>query len=85
MFYHNCSVMFVVIGSSKEGYAPQWQLICYAGSDQVVMPDKSIHGAVEQEALEHNDAVDESLRYISSSMFHTLHTMVENSQLYTAV
>lgn len=34
-------------------------------------------------SVERRDAVDEALRYLSSSMFSTLHSLKKNNQLYT--
>lgn len=83
MFYNNGTVMFEVIDSREDRYAPQLQQLCYADSDQVVLPGEPGDGAEAKETIDCSDVVDEALRYIESAMFTTLNTLVENNQLYT--
>lgn len=55
--------------------------MCYAGSEKVVVPWDAEDGKVAQEAPESGEAIDETLRYIASAMFRTLHSLVENVPL----
>lgn len=81
-FYNICTMMFEVIGSREEGYAPKVHQTCYAGSNRVVMSGEAEDGALVQEAFERSDAVDEAMRYIAPAIFSKLRTLVENSLEY---
>lgn len=75
--------MFEVIGRRKQGYALQSQRTCNAVGDRVLALENAGDGLFVLEAAVHNDAVDEAYWYFSSSVFGSLHYLVENSQLYT--
>lgn len=79
---NNGTVMFDVVGIREKRYAPQLQRTFHAGSYGAVLPGETEDGAITQEELDCRDAVDEILRYITPSIFSTLRTLAENSQLY---
>lgn len=74
--------MFEVIGSSEEGYILQFQQRCNGGNDRVLLRWKTGGRSEAQAALGRSHAVGEALRYITSAMFSTLHTMVKDIHLH---
>lgn len=74
--------MFEAIGSHEEVYAPQLQRTCYVRSDPFCLPGEAGEVAMAQEAIDHSNAVDEVPCSTASTTFSTLHTLMENSQLY---
>lgn len=81
LYYNNFKVLFEVIGSREDGYAPQLLGTFHARSHRLVMPGEPGEGAVAQEALEHSDVVDEAVRNITFEMFSKLCMLVKNTQV----
>lgn len=81
LVYNKLTSTLEAIESREEGYDPQLQQTYYADRD--VFLDSTGDRPVAQEALDCNDAINEALCYITSTISSTLHTLVEKSQLYT--
>lgn len=83
MVFINCIVMYEHISSCAEGYALQFQQMCYAAKDQIVLPGEPVDGAVALELPDCSDPVDETQPHIVSAGFNTLHALVQKKQRYT--
>lgn len=61
MLYSDRRVIFKVIGSLEQRYAPQAQQTCFTVGDRVVAPEDAGDGVVALISLERSDTVHEAL------------------------
>lgn len=60
MLYNYRTVIFEFNGSCEEGYTLQWQHMCHAVRNRVVVPGRAGDGAAAQEELKGSDSVEKS-------------------------
>lgn len=82
LVYNFCTLMLHLTASTK-GLCPAFvaPLLCRNG--RVVVQGGVENGAIVWEGLECSDTADESLHSMSSAMFGTLDSLMENSKFYT--
>lgn len=57
--------------------------MCYDASDQVFVPGDAENGGVVLDAAKRSNTMNEALQNFNISMLSAVHSLLENSQLYT--